>query len=65
MVRTPHFHCQGVGSIPGQGTKILQAAEYGKKKKERKKEEKERKEKLREILALPPTQAKKDNRRLL
>ena len=24
MVRTLHFHCKGVGSIPGQGTKIPQ-----------------------------------------
>ena len=26
VVRTRCFHCQGPGSIPGQGTKILQAA---------------------------------------
>ena len=25
MVRTWCFHCRGPGSIPGQGTKILQA----------------------------------------
>ena len=27
VVRTPHFHCQGAGSILGQGTKIPQAAQ--------------------------------------
>ena len=26
MVSTWHFHCQGLGSIPGQGTKLLQTA---------------------------------------
>ena len=25
VVRTQRFHCQGLGSIPGQGTKIPQA----------------------------------------
>ena len=25
VVRTWHFHCQGLGSIPSGGTKILQA----------------------------------------
>ena len=25
VVRTPHFHCRGAGSIPGQETKILHA----------------------------------------
>ena len=33
MVRTLHFHCWGPGSIPGQGTKIPQAARHGQKKK--------------------------------
>ena len=33
MVRTWHFHCHGPGSIPGQGTKIPQAAQHGQKKK--------------------------------
>ena len=28
MVRTQHFHYQGLGSIPGQGTKIPQARQY-------------------------------------
>ena len=35
VVRTPHFHCRGPGSIPGQGTKILQAERRGKKKKKK------------------------------
>ena len=26
VVRIPGFHCCGLGSIPGQGTEILQAA---------------------------------------
>ena len=26
MVRTPRFHCRGMGSIPGWGTKIPYAA---------------------------------------
>ena len=35
MVRTLHFHCQGLDSILGQGTKISKAVWHGKKKKER------------------------------
>ena len=31
VVRTPHFHCRGPGSIPGQGTKILQATRHSQK----------------------------------
>ena len=34
MVRTQHFYCQGLGSVPGWGTKIPQAAQQKKKKKE-------------------------------
>ena len=33
VVRTRYFHCHGLGSIPGQGTKILQAIQQGQKKK--------------------------------
>ena len=33
VVRTPCFHCGGVGSIPGQGTKIPQAVQCGQKTK--------------------------------
>lgn len=33
MVRTPHFHCGGVGSISGWGTEIPQAAWGGQKRK--------------------------------
>ena len=36
MIRIPGFHCFGPGSIPGLGTEIPQAAEYGKKKKKKK-----------------------------
>ena len=32
VVRTLCFHCRDPGSIPGWGTKILQAALYGQKK---------------------------------
>ena len=32
MVRTLRFHCRGQGSVPGRGTKILQAARHGQKK---------------------------------
>ena len=32
-VRTQHFHCQGSDSIPGWGTKILQARWRSQKKK--------------------------------
>ena len=32
MIRTPHFHCRGKGSIPGWGTKILEGGQHGKKK---------------------------------
>ena len=35
VLRTQHFHCRGPGSIPGRGTKILQAMLC--RKKERKK----------------------------
>ena len=28
MVRTLRFHCHGLGSIPGRGTKILQAMRH-------------------------------------
>ena len=30
-VRTRFFHCHGPGSSPGQGTKILQAVQHGRK----------------------------------
>ena len=32
VVKTPHFHCRGLGFDPGQGTKIPQAAQGGQKK---------------------------------
>ena len=35
MVRTPGFHCQGPGSIPGQGTETPQVSWRSQKKKER------------------------------
>ena len=31
VVRTQHFHCGGLGSIPGQGTRIPQATQHGQK----------------------------------
>ena len=34
MVRTQHFHCHGLGSIPGWGPEILQALWHGEKKKD-------------------------------
>ena len=33
VVRTQHFHSQGLGSVLGQGIKILQAVGHGQKKK--------------------------------
>ena len=33
VVRTQHFHCWSLGSIPAQGTKILQAMWRSQKKK--------------------------------
>ena len=36
VVRTRRFHCCGLSSIPGQGTKIPQAAWHGQKKKKKK-----------------------------
>ena len=33
MVRTPCFHCCGLGSIPGLGTEIPQAVWHGQKRK--------------------------------
>ena len=40
VLRTWHFHSSGLGSIPGRGTKILQAVGYGQtlKQKQNKKE---------------------------
>ena len=38
LVRTLRFHCRGPSSVPGQETKIPQAAQWGQEKKERKKE---------------------------
>ena len=35
VVRTLHFHCEGPGSIPGRGTKILQSHMAQPKKKKR------------------------------
>ena len=40
VVRTRRFHCHGPGSIPGQGTKITQAAQHSQRKKEEKKQTK-------------------------
>ena len=37
MVKTWRFHCWGLGLIPGQGTKIPQAAWRGQKKRKKKK----------------------------
>ena len=46
VVRTPCFDCGGMGSIPGQGTKIPHATWHGQKQtKKRTKERKKRKEK--------------------
>ena len=36
VVRTWRRHCGGPGSIPGQGTKALQASKHSKKKKKKK-----------------------------
>ena len=36
MVRIPGFHCRGPGSVPGQGTEILQAAGAANKTKQNK-----------------------------
>ena len=33
VVKTPHFHCRGVGSTPGRGAKIPHAARCCQKKK--------------------------------
>ena len=30
MAKTPHFHAEGTGSIPGQGTRIPHASWLGK-----------------------------------
>jgi len=37
VISIPGFHCRGLGSIPGGGTEILQAAQSGQEKKKRKK----------------------------
>ena len=41
MVRTQQFHCWGLGSIPGQGTKIPKAIQHGQKEKEKEKMDQE------------------------
>ena len=35
VVRIWHFHCRGLGSIPGQGTEIPQAMRMAKKKEKK------------------------------
>lgn len=35
MVSVPRFDCHGLGSGPGQGTEVLQAAWFGQKKKKK------------------------------
>ena len=40
MVRTWRFHCCGLGSVPGQGTKIPQATQHGQKKRKKSTEKK-------------------------
>ena len=35
VVKTPHSHAGGEGSIPGRGTKIPYAAQYSQKKKKK------------------------------
>ena len=42
-VRTQHFHGRGLGLIPGQETKISQAAQCSPKTKKQKKERKKKK----------------------
>ena len=39
VVRAPHFHCRGWGSVPGRGTEILQVVPHGQKNKKEKKKE--------------------------
>ena len=34
VVGTHHFHCHGSGSIPGKGTRILQAMRHSQKNKQ-------------------------------
>jgi len=48
VVRT-HFHCWGLGSIPGQGTKIPQAAQHGLKKKKRRRKKKKNRQKEKRV----------------
>ena len=38
VVRTWHFHCSGLGSVPGWGTEIAQATPHCQKEKERERE---------------------------
>ena len=35
MVKTPRFHCRGVGSVPGQGSKTPHAVLHGWEKKKK------------------------------
>ena len=37
VVKNAHFNAGGMGSIPGQGTKILQVTWHGQKEKKKKK----------------------------
>ena len=38
VVTTWHFHCSGLGSVPGWGTEIAQATPHCQKEKERERE---------------------------
>ena len=40
VVGTHHFHCHGSGSIPGKGTRILQAMRHSQKNKQANKQTK-------------------------
>ena len=39
LVKAPCFRCRGAGSVPSWGTKILQAAQCGQKKRKKTKRE--------------------------
>ena len=44
VVRALRFHCRGLGSNPGRGTKILQAERHSQKKKKKKRHQEDSRE---------------------
>ena len=62
MVRTLDFHCLVKSSIPGQGTKIPQAEQYGQRKRKKEKKNGVAMSKIKDAEAFKPTATVAANR---